>query len=531
MRSNIKYLHDTLEEVFSLVPTQDAIASSRAIVEQHLRNDTSISSNIKWAEFSTAGQFVRGGVSRVDLMSSQLVSNWHDDDAIAEIVTHASEIGIKAGQLIPATTVEGYYWCVPYTPSDQKEVPTTRLRTILLTEDLFTEILNLFNQDADLSTAEKHIVFQVVTGLNARDAAIVDNVSIETKRSQLKKASSKLSCSGQPELVRLLMGQMVHILYLCDAEVSHIKMTERFTTEVLGERARLSVQRLPNGRLMRFWELGPAAGRPLLVIHGYLFPFLLLNAQRQLEKHNLRLIIPVRSGYLDGQSGSGDYQEGTLSGQTIEDIEQFVQLQWNEAIPIMGHATGGAFAMLNYHRQPALFSSIIIVSLNLLHSKKRPDSMSSRFLGGIYKLAKDRGLLEAMTRQFQKTAFSSERTTRFVLRRLFKDCAGDLRALDGVDGADKAYNWYRMLHAHSTLGISSDFELISGCDDSLVQDIGIPMTFIQGESDPFTSVSEISNFIKPNPRAKLVTIPKGGHLVCASNPELVWDQVNISLQL
>jgi len=525
LANNAKFLNQAVGDIFSLLPTTEAISSSREVVERYLRNDTSISSSIKWAEFELNGRFVRGGTSRVGAMSSHLVSNWGEDEQIAEIVNHAREHGLKAGQFIPATAIDGNYWCVPYSPGDRQETPSTRLRTILLTEPLFMEIVDLFNSDANLSLSEKRIVFQVVNGLNPGQAAQADNVSIETKRSQLKKASAKLFCAGQTELVRLMLGQMVHILYLCDVETSHIQITEQFSSEVFGDQVKLSVQRLPNGRLMRYWEMGPASGKPVLLIHGYLFPFLLLNARQQLEKLNLRLIIPIRGGYLDDQARSEDFHEGNLVEQTLEDLIQFTQLYWDGPAPVLGYATGGFYALMMVKRQQDLFSKIMVISLNIIPTENKSDSFSSRFWGGLGKLAKDRKIFVVLTRQFLKTTFSNNRTTKFVLRRLFKDCATDLGVLNGEIGSGEAFGWFRKLLAGSVLGISSDFSLVAHIEYDYLDDISTPMVFFHGPEDVFTKAAEISDMTANNPLAKLVVLPKGGHLTSASHPEDFWQEV------
>lgn len=525
MEDKVRFLQETVEEIFSLTPEDEAIASSREVVARYLKNDLSISCSIKWAEFEYNGRFIRGGTSRVDSMSSHLVSSMQEDPAISEIVTHAKEYGLRPGQLITASVVQGYFWCVPFTPSNQKEISSSRLRTILLSEELFMEILDLFNQDAELSVSEKRVVYQIVTGSNPGEAAKIDGVSVETKRSQLKKACSKLYCAGQTELVRLMLGQMIHLLYLCDAETSHVQITEEFGSEFFDETTKLSVQRLPNGNLMRFWELGPATGRPLLVIHGCLFPFLLLNARHQLEKHNIRLIVPVRDGYLDDQASSSEYHDGQLVSQTLENLTQFIQLQWDEPIPVLGHATGGLYAMLIAARQPKLFSSMMVMSLNLLQLGINPDSFSSKFLVGIRKLAKDNGIFEVLTNQFQRTAFSNAQATKFVLRRLFNGCGDDLDVVNGFVGEGNAFNWYRKLHGHSVLGISNDFRLIARFKRDTLSKIKIPLAFLHGPNDAFTSTSEIEEFINISREAKLVVLADGGHLVSASHPELLWDEI------
>jgi pimeloyl-ACP methyl ester carboxylesterase/DNA-binding CsgD family transcriptional regulator len=531
MDKDNNFLYKSVQEVFSLVPTDEAINSSREVVSRYIRNDASITSSIKWAEFEFNGLFVRGGISNVDSMSSRLISTPQEDSIIAEIVEYTNASALKVGQLAPTLNNNGFYWCVPFTPQNNTDVPKMRHRTILITEGLFLEILELFNTDANLTKAESRMIYQLIIGLNPTEAAKADQVSIETKRSQLKKATAKLNCSGQVEIVRLMMGQLIHIIYLCEAEISHMQMTEQFSSKFLGSDFKLSVQRLSNKRLMRYWELGPTNGAPLLVIHGCLFPILLLNAKEYLNQYNIRLIIPIRAGYLDEQVCSDIYHKGQLVDQTIEDLSLFIRQTCNAPIPVIGHATGGFFAMLMAKMDADLFSTIIIPSINFMEIKPESRSFSSNFFGGIRKLTHETGIYENLVRQFQKTAFSNDHSTKFVLRRLFKSCKSDVKVLDGDIGSGECFSWYRALHAKSVLGISSDFRLVSSLKDNLLNEVpkDIPVTFIHGSNDTFSNPHILKNYAADSPSATVNVLEDGGHLVAASHPDLIWSAINNSI--
>lgn len=519
-------LQRDVEEVFALTPGDEAIASSREVIECYLSTNATLAGTIKWAEFSFAGKHIRSGISQARSMSTRLISDWCEDQDIREMVAMAAMGDVKAGQLVASGNVdEQYVWFVPYTPADPTEEQTTRLKAVVITQELITEVIDMFNLDAQLTAAERRMIFQIVIGLHPKVAASADNLSVETKRSHLKNACSKLNCSGQPELMRLLLGQMIHILYMCEAETSHMQVIEKFTSDFIGRSARLSVQRLFNGRLMRFWEFGPANGRPVLMIHGILFPFLLLNCEDQLDRHNIRLVGPVRAGFLDDQTSSELFYEGRLIDQTLEDLTAFVQQSWRVPIPVLGHATGGIFAMMMAQKNPGLFSSIIVSSINLLAPNGGNESLSTNFLGGIKKLADDAGIFEWMAKQYLKTTFSNEKTTRFVMRRLFRDCSTDLDVLNGTVGAGPCFDWYRRLHATSLLGISSDFKLMADVPPSLIQGLRLPMTFMHGQNDAMTPIELVQELVSENPSIQLEALPKCGHLAPASNPGLFWSSV------
>ena len=431
--------------------------------------------------------------------------------------------------MIPAKNGESYFWCIPYTPFDGANKPEMRIRAVLITEPVFDQVFTLFNAKAELTGAERRVVFQLVAGLNPSEAAPIDGVSIETKRSHSKKAIAKLDCKGQSGLLRLVLGQMIHVLYLCEAETSRSEVAERFTADVFGDHVRLSVQRLRSGRLLRYWEMGPESGRPVLLIHGYMFPFVLLNAASELERLNLRLVAPIRAGYLDDQQNAVAYQDDLLIEQTIEDITHFVRLKWDGPAPVIGHALGGYYAMLSAKRAKGLFSSLAIVSINLLKGGKKGKTPAADFIDGLIRVAGHKGLNEVITRQFHKTVFSSERSTKFVLRRLFKGTTPDLDALNGTVGSGPAFKWYQQLHAHSAIGIASDFSLADYVENGDDSPPDAPVTFIHGDLDPVTSLAELNEFAANVSREPVKAVDGGGHFVVASHPNRVWETIESAL--
>ena len=110
-------------------------------------------------------------------------------------------------------------------------------------------------------------------------------------------------------------------------------MVEEFSARFFGDAARLSVQRLSSGRTLRYWEFGPSDGRPVLAMHGYFFPILVIRAEKELERHGIRLFFPLRSGFLDDDTHNQSLQNRTLLDETIEDLLEFTALNWEQPLP------------------------------------------------------------------------------------------------------------------------------------------------------------------------------------------------------
>ena len=106
-----------------------------------------------------------------------------------------------------------------------------------------------------------------MAGLSARDAAEIDGVSVDTKRVQIKSLCAKMECSGQADLIRLIIGQLVLVVALANSE-SHLNDdAEAFLARYLAEDVTLAAHRLPNGRVLRVLECGRPDATPVSYTH------------------------------------------------------------------------------------------------------------------------------------------------------------------------------------------------------------------------------------------------------------------------
>ena len=516
-----------MEDIFSVVPEEDTIRASREVALKYFGGTNAARSSVHWAEFELSGSFIRGGISDLAIMSTRLISDPNEDPVVSEMVDHARDVGLKAGDFISAEARSGHYWCVPYMPREIMSAPSRKIRVLLITEHLFYDVLSLFNSEINLTPAERRVAYQTVIGLNPSRAAEVDCVSVETKRSQFKSAASKLECHSQSEVVRLLASQLIHLLYVCEAETSHIQLVEQFGAQVFKDLGRLSVQRLPSGRVSRVWEFGPRNGRPLVLMHGYVFPILALYAIQQLHEHGLRLVLPLRAGFLDDNAELDAYESGRLTQTHLNDIVELVQSLFTEPVPIMGHNIGGVYAILLAKEYPKIFQKFIACNVMLMKSDSSTvESFSKKFLKGFQSAARDSALYKIITVQLQKTVYRSKKLTRHFYRSLFEPCDGDIRVLDGSHGIEPAYEWFRQIALHSTCGVPSDLFVTSQRAAEILSEVQTPIVFIHGPDDPMTSVEDIRKVVASNSLSKCTVLESGGHYACASHPRAFWGAVN-----
>ena len=502
-----------------MLPAREAATAASELVERYSCGPRS-NALLPWLDITLDGRIVRGGVTSLRDRSTRLIAEPAGQPELAALARVASEADtIPAGQVIPAGDGGCFFWFAP-APSSSEHAGAA-LRGLAVGPEVFSVIVERFAPEDGVTGAEKRALFQLVAGLGPRKAATADHVSFETKRAQIKSLCAKLHCSGQTDLVRRMVGQLVHLLYLTESGAADARVAEEFARHHLPPSVRLIIQQLDNGHMLRAFECGPQTGRPVLVAHGMLFPIVLLNAGAACERLGLRLIMPIRSGYLDDSSGTALFKEVDRV-QDQDDIAQFTT-RFSRRIPVVGHSIGASWALDFARRYPGRIDRLVLLSPNFL-GDTRSTSVFSSFLDGLKALAVRPGLLRFIAWQFRKQ-FLDERVLRQVWRRICGESSDDLAVLDGRRGAGPIYGWFEAGYRSSPGGVADDMTAAGGSWREQLADLPLPVTIVAGANDPVAGYAREWDRIAAAPGVTLVRLPAGGHLVAASHANETWKVV------
>jgi len=403
-----------------------------------------------------------------------------------------------------------------------------RVRGFCVDAAVFSAILRHFNPGCGVTEAERRALFQLVAGLTLREAAELDGVGVETKRAQIKSAAAKLQCAGQIDLVRLMIGQLCYVLSIAEDEARHARCAERFVAEKF-EDAILRVERLAYGRLARTMELGPADGRVVVVVHGMMFGMLLSGAAPFLHEAGLRLVMPLRHGYLDPRPILGMRGDrGRLIAESLEDIALLIEARGLSPAAILGHSLGAVLAQRFAEGRPDLVDRLVLVSTNTVRGSEGSgnggDDHARRLYGALRSTA---SLSRAITLEFSRH-YPSEATARTILHRMFGRSDGDIAALEGHGGSGSAYRWFPELYAASVAGVAADYEV--AMEWRPCRPPATPTLFVHGSEDPLSPVSEIRELAEAAAGARLTVVEGAGHFASASHPAEVWSDIAAHLR-
>ncbi|MAY60595.1 MAG: hypothetical protein CML29_00125 [Rhizobiales bacterium] len=530
MAANGRVKGDTLDAVFSLLSSRNAERAKREIRERLQAIPDVDSFYIHWAEFELSGKFIRGGISDFSEQSTVVVTNSQSDRDIDLLARRARSGAITAGLIEWDEERRALVWFAPYRHFEPGDKMSIRLRGMVITNLLFSEIVDMFNTGSNLTTAEKRALLQLVGGLELREAARIDGVTYETKRSLIKVCCEKLGCSGQKDLVRQIVGQLTHLLSVSGTHLEHGDPAIVFAEDYLNNDMTLIIRRHRSGANMRYFVGGPKDGRPVVLVHGMMFPVILRGVAEYLDRHNIRLYVPLRPGYLEEQPLALLMSDEDIVERGLYEIIQMIEEEGIGPVTLMGNSLGSpiatGYALGSSQRH---FSSLVLLSTNLARPGTDPDE-NSAFYKGMHDLKSDSVLFKLIYLEYRKF-YSNSDVCRDILRNHFRNSNVDIDVMEGVHYGRNVYDMFASTYRSSFFGISEDFRHVMSRPNADTRGLPIPLSIIHGDQDPLTGFDEVvKTFPSPKPGLKCI-IPGGGHFAATSHGDRTWAAVAKAAEL
>ena len=517
-------MREDVKSIFAVLPERDAKTAHQRVSAQLETMKAAEPCELHWADVDMQGRFVRGGITDIFDYSTRLVSGVNEDVRLRNIEDAVRLDPPKAGAITFLPKGNEFLWYLPFLDSQEDEAPHQYLRALLVTYEIFDQTIKVFNQDAKLTHAERRVMFQLAAGIPLTAAATDDNVTFETKRSQTKAACSKLNCSGQKDLVSLALGQLVQLLSVSNTEANHVRIAEKFVAEHLRKDVRLTAQRLPNGRLLRVLEAGPADGTPILVFHGMIFPVLLKYAAEHLERNRIRLIMPMREAYLQRHSTRQLLKNEDFFQINLENAALYLESAGFSKISIIGQSAGALSAVKFADRFPEYVRKVILLSPNLGGEKRIRKSLAGSFFDGLEELSDKPGLFRVLSWEF-KRFYADQKRVHSALTNIFGESKSDTEVLQGTSDRVPVHSWFVSYYQASLNGFADDMYASRLNGQTLIQGAKKPIAFVHGNDDRTVSFDFIDTCSLPERGDKLFGIKEAGHFSYASHPDAVWAHV------
>lgn len=351
-------------------------------------------------------------------------------------------------------------------------------------------IIGVIAPGSRISKAERRLLLQILSGRPMRDAAAEDKVSYETKRTHLKSLTAKLAVDSQLELSRKFfataMARLFNIMARQEAREREATGHARaFLDFYYGGLLRLNEIQGTDRRRVRLVEAGPQSGRPVLFLHSQTLPPLSAIAGGWLETKGIRLVMPLRRGFLDPDAkrlAPADHVE-THVAELRATIEHF----GGAPVPVKANSTGVIYALALARKHAPLVDSVTIAAAAFIGDYQA--QIVTRFVSGLRRLMVRSDFLTDQLLERYVARMSTPDGLRRMLTNAYRECARDIEIFSALLDSPLGHSWMYENYRLSRNSVAAD--IAAGVPQIWdgIGEMNVPFTFVHGALDPINSVS------------------------------------------
>ncbi|MEE9315072.1 MAG: alpha/beta hydrolase [Rhizobiaceae bacterium] len=345
--------------------------------------------------------------------------------------------------------------------------------------------------DIELSKAELRLLIQILSGQSLRDAAQSDGVSYETKRSQFKSLASRTGFRTQSEVIRMSL-MALNAQVLDSVENAHEQTVEtahgaqEFVDLYYPKTFRFHRISITTDRTLRVIETGPLTGKPVVYVHSQTLPPPDQFSSDWLEENNIRLIIPLREGFLHSHQNQREISEHLKRGAS--DLADTIIMFCGGKARVIACSCGAAYAVHLAKNQPELFESLTVSTAPYLGNYNSTPIKS--IVRGFKNLALKSNLILEKTYSRYVSKMSTPAGMIEVLSTAYKNSPSDMKLFNAIVSDPLGHSWMYESYRLSQQSVTNDI-LLGSLDVWNGSDkIELPILFIHGATDPINAIED-----------------------------------------
>lgn len=387
---------------------------------------------------------------------------------------------------------------------------TTSGRVVILSARAVTEFLEK-SFGVSLHGAEQRVLLQVLAGYNLRYAAEVDNLSYETKRSQMKSVLAKTGIKRQGDLVG---AALTNIFLAIGSSGENPSKGDNscffdYCNNYLPESVRSYIILDKSGGSHRVLDMGPKSGLPILVLHPQILPQLSDVDMAALQDLNLRLIWPMRNGALAPHDEDLAFEEHL--GRTILGIEAAQTHFFDHPVTLLCLMSASYWGLEYARVFPHAVKNIVFAGA--CYKPVRKGNAAGRLRNGMIRMSQNNDLLMKLLLKFLNKKTENISALQNMLRDIYAPSAPDTSVINlEFEGPDKGRSiQYRF--RQSIKSLKHDFALQGRPNWDLAKSISIPTAFIHGEEDSIHQVNDVQDLSDSLPDSQFHRLSACGQLI------------------
>lgn len=371
---------------------------------------------------------------------------------------------------------------------------------------------NVFPQES-ITPAELKTLLQSLCGLTLKEAAGLDGVSYETKKSQLKSVFQKTGIRRQSILSSFLIS---HLLLEVAAKHSRSKISVEsdemffeYVDRFMGRYVRASVVQEPDGSRFRLIEIGDPCGTPVVCIHHLGLINFTEHEINEIFRQGIRLICPLRHGAMgphDQRITASQHLEHALAG-----INLAASLIPRKKVTIIGMLSGCLYATQYLKRNPNKVDNMIFFGAS--YKPVEPTIVSATFKNDLHEIASSNRDALSATLSYMLDKVDQVDHLKKVVEESHNNGAADIRSINEIFSDQKQVKAMQFRLKYSMNSIAHDLQSQAVSDWRPLRDqrFEANIHFIHGSADELIPIQQIEELVSENINYHLHIIEEAGN--------------------
>lgn len=256
---------------------------------------------------------------------------------------------IETPQSLMMRESETTYLLLPRQEAIRMGFPAKAAAVLVATNPNTADGLRAFASAHDLTLREQALVRALMDTSDLRKASESMGISYESGRTYLKRVFEKTGITSQVDLINTI----------AKSPLSMFRQRETTDAERFQVRRLL---RLPDGRMLEYFILGPEDGRPVVLFDALSGSSIdLTGFPRQylehLDHYGVRLIMPCRPGIY-----RSDFKKMTSLREFAPDLECLFDALGYDQVSLMNFSFGSGIALATAHEMPERICKVLLSS-------------------------------------------------------------------------------------------------------------------------------------------------------------------------
>ncbi len=392
--------------------------------------------------------------------------------------------------------------------------PDSSAGRLLLFRQVFIASLlkKLFTKES-ITDAERRTLLQTLSGLNVKQAANQDSVSVETKRSHLKSVFAKTGIHGKQELSSFLISHLLlEVAAYQSRNPSRAESDQMFfdyVDQYMGTYVRASVIQESPTRRFRLIELGDPAGIPVICVHH--LGILNFNEHEiaEIRRLGIRLICPLRHGAigpLDERLTFEEHLEHAIAG-----IDLAASLIYGARITIFAMLSGSIYVNHYLHRYPDRANNVILLGASYKPKTVRPSA--SILKKNLHELASEHDEMLEATVSFLLDKVDEPAQLQRAMEETHHYCDSDIDVISELFADKQQVSAMQHRLKHSANSIVHDLRAQASCtwQPLVSNETAANVHFIHGASDQLIPINGIQELVSGKENYQLHVIDNAGN--------------------